>query len=70
MDEKLHWDLHDIVVRGSYELRIREDGIGGVIVEAWREETVGGERTLFDSARADDFDIESALTELWENLCS
>ena len=69
MDEELRWNLHDIVVVGGYELRVREDGIGGVIVEAWREQSTGGKRELFDSVCADNFDIKSALAELWQKLC-
>ena len=69
MNEELHWNLHDMVVVGSYELRIRENGIGGVVVEAWREQSTGGKRELFDSAHADKFNIESAINELWQKLC-
>jgi len=63
------WDLHDIVVVGSYELRIREDGIGSIVIEAWREVTTGGERELFEKVQCDVCEIDQALKELWEKLC-
>lgn len=67
--DDLALNLHDMVVVGSYELRIREDGIGGIVIEAWREKSVGGERELFQSVSLSSFKPECAINDLWEKLC-
>jgi len=69
MDDKLRYDIHDMVVVGGYELRVREYAIGGIVIEAWRQESIGRERTLFESVYVDEFDVKSAITELWQKLC-